>query len=370
MSLPSMSLNDKIFCVYSLFTAAALVSSDQPLLDAWPTIQKELCTRRGGCATTLEYTIGTVYMQVIAGISCILAGLVATKGEAGYQIHCIIMASLFSKHYFVDGLMPPPPVMIMTAIMFLASFTEYAKRVYLFFLGAQVVTFFFQPEMVLRDTFADVDGVGLAVGLAAIEVICVLAAEGWLIAALPSKLGLTCAMWLQQALLLKHVILDKQGPPMPIIVFQTVVLLATTYDYGWANLAPEQERAMRVPMKLHGFVLATGFGPLFLAEALGFSPPVIGLANVDSAYAPSNFLNLMMMMVSVGWGALAYMELTCKMEGKLFWAYHLPLSVAVAFWAASSTATPFGKLFMAAPHFFTAWSTLIVGGVIGGKKHA
>ena len=80
------------------------------------------------------------------------------------------------KHITVDGLIPPPPVMVLTALTMVAQFAapgEWGKRVYVGYMLLNVVVFTSDPMQVLKDTWPTIGDNAMAtfVGTRWLEVI-------------------------------------------------------------------------------------------------------------------------------------------------------------------------------------------------------
>merc|ERR1719421_901865 len=60
-----------------------------------------------------------------------------------------------SKHILVDGLIPPPPVMVMTALVTFAIVASptWGKRAFIAYAFLNAFTFVTNPLMVLQDTY-------------------------------------------------------------------------------------------------------------------------------------------------------------------------------------------------------------------------
>ena len=116
------------------------------------------------------------------------------------------------------------------------------------------------------------------------------------------------------------------------------------------------------PQKAHGLIVLTGFLPYFIAEALGYSVPMVGLAACDSTYEFTPAMGLILGMAGVMSGTVAYMEFTGKMDLKTFTYYHYPLSLLIAKWQMSDFSSMIGKMWFAAPHMFTLWGSMSLFG--------
>lgn len=99
----------------------------------WPHIKTEICPRRGPCEETIEFTVGKVYCQVIFGVGMLYAALLYLPGKNGRLAAMGCMILTMSKHIIIDGLIPPPPVMVMTAGVVVANLAapgEWGKRAF------------------------------------------------------------------------------------------------------------------------------------------------------------------------------------------------------------------------------------------------
>ena len=151
------------------------------------------------------------------------------------------------------------------------------------------------------------------------------------------------------------------GPPPPLIVVNLVIVALSWYEYGYTNLKPAAERAIKDgPMKIHSILLLTGFVPMFFLESIGLSAPMVGLAAVDTSYVYNGFTAMLLMMITIFLAMTAVNEYTGAMAGKMFCVYHYFLSVAVVYWDFQPTTTPMGKMMFAPPLMFTAWCVYIV----------
>ena len=133
------------------------VMSGDLVPELWPGIKTEACPRgRGACEPTLEFTTGRIYLQVICGVAFMYGAMLAFKGTQAMLASMLCMVLTMGKHILVDGLIPPPPVMVMvglTLAAILAGSGEWPKRAYIAFCLVNAFTFITQPLMVLQDTF-------------------------------------------------------------------------------------------------------------------------------------------------------------------------------------------------------------------------
>jgi len=336
--------------------------------DLIPGIKTEDCPRRNKCVEHVDFTSAKIYLQVIVGVAVMYACLIGIDNRKNgllAALGCFIFT--MGKHIVVDGLIPPPPVMVMTAITLAAVAVapgEWGKRVFVGFNLINAFTFITQPLMVLNDTFPSIvaGSDALRNGTWFLEVIALYSVMSAIFAATPNRaLGLAYSWTAVLPVLGKHVILDKSGPPAFMIVLNFVGVAVAWYEVGWANLKPSAEKAMQSgPMKLHAMIVGTGFVPYFLVESIGLSFPMVGLAAIDSSYAYTGATALLCGMLAIFCSMTAYTEYTGQMEGKLFALYHYFLSVVVTFWMLQPSTSDLGKLFFAAPLAFTAWCVYIV----------
>ena len=107
----------------------------QILPDSFPGIKMEDCgyRNRGPCGPSFEASVGTIYMQVAAAFMMQNAALIYFNGSKQGIIAALgCLIAVMAKHILVDGLIPPPPVMVLTALTMVAQFAapgEWGKRV-------------------------------------------------------------------------------------------------------------------------------------------------------------------------------------------------------------------------------------------------
>jgi hypothetical protein len=349
----------------TVFMVPFLIPSMIP--EVFPGMKTEECSRRGVCAETPEFTCAKIYMQVIVAAALMFVSASAVGGKKGLLGAIGTFAAVQAKHITVDGLIPPAPVMVMTAgvlaaILFAPG--EWGKRALVGYCCLNAFTFVTNPLMVVQDTWPSItEGSEAAkVSCFLLEVIALYMVMVATVVATPNrKLGMAYAWTFDLAILLKHVVIDKSGPPPPLIVLNLVIVALSWYEYGFANLKPAADKAMKEgPMKLHALVLGTAFVPMFALESVGISAPMAGLAAVDESYQYTGLMAMLLMMMTIFLAMVGWMEYTAKMEGKMFAMYHYFLSVAVVYWFFQPTTTTMGKVMFAAPLAFTAWCVYIV----------
>ena len=343
----------------------------QILPDSFPGIKMEDCgyRNRGPCGPSFEASVGTIYMQVAAAFMMQNAALIYFKGsKQGIIISLGFLMAVMAKHIVVDGLIPPPPVMVLTALTMVAQFAapgEWGKRAFVGYMLLNVVVFTSDPMQVLKDTWPTIGDNAMAtfVGTRFVEVIALHCSINALLAGLPGKqLALALAMTFPMLPMIGyHTFVHKCGPPGPMLVINLAICALTWYEYGWADLAPKAEKEMKTPMKLHGWIVATNFVPYYLAEAMGITIPMFGLSSLDPTTPEwSPMVQFTYLFVALFMAVYAYTEIKGTMEGKMFVTYHYALSCIVAMWQFYPSTTLVGRLFFALPHAFTAWSTYIV----------
>jgi hypothetical protein len=356
----------------------AIMSADM-VKETWPGIKEETCKSgpfaKGPCSPSLEFTTGCIYCQVVAGVAFFFASLIAFPGEKGMLAAMGCMVCTMAKHISIDGLMPPPPVMAMTAAVVLTlvfAGETWGKRAFVAYCALNAFTFFTNPLMVLTDTFPDItpDTEAFKIGSFLLEVIGLYMLMAAAYTAIPSKtLGLAIATQIGATVLVKHVLQYKLGPPTPMIVLYAAATIAAWYENGWTNFKPAAETAIKKgPMKMHATLLITGFIPYFVAESFGISFPMVGMASIDTSYAFTGMTQLLFGMLAIFTAMTAYSEWFGFMEGKMFAAYHYALSPVVFLWQSQPSTSTLGVAFFAAPHMFTLWSIYIAVTKIPAKK--
>ena len=315
---------------------------------------------KGPCTESLEFTVGKVYLQVMFGVALMYSCLLILEGKTALMASMICMVLTMTKHITVDGLIPPPPVMALVAMTILAIVVAPAKwglRAYVFFCLFNAFTFLTNPLMVLQDTFPDITDGSPAYNLGAfsMEVKALYLVMAGVYAACPAKAyGLAFSSQIGSSVLAKHVIIDKSGPPTPMIILFIVTTLLAWYEVGWANFEKKADDAIKKrPMRLHGLVVGTSVVLYFVIEAFGGSMPFVGLKSIDTSYEYTGATAMLTGMLALFLAMSAYTEYTGQMEGKLFAIYHYFLSPIVFFWQVQPTTTMLGVAFFALPHVFT-----------------
>ena len=88
--------------------------------EVFPDMKTEECPRRGTCTNTLEFDVAIIMMQVIVCAALMFVSITLMPGKNGLLGAIAIITLTQIKHIVVDGLMPPPPVMVMTVGTILA----------------------------------------------------------------------------------------------------------------------------------------------------------------------------------------------------------------------------------------------------------
>lgn len=246
-----MELSLKLFTGYNLFTAALFIFMNatvapQALAD-WDATHPSASPV---VSDALAQTLVAVYYQVIGTMSLMLALTALVPGSMGRLLSMLALVSCMAKHITVDGLLPPPPVMGMAGITLLlclfsvASDNEgYSKWSFALYNAITSATFALAPQTPLRDTFAALpaDGETLAFGLLLMEVVAYLTYTLAIVTALaPSLKGYALGMLPGLALIYKHVLIDKSGPPAPVMWFNIVTTLLLAKDAFLAAPAAEK----------------------------------------------------------------------------------------------------------------------------------
>ena len=208
-------------------------------------------------------------------MALLYACTLAIPGKNGLLAAMGCMVCTMGKHILVDGLIPPPPVMVMTAgviVALLAAPGEWGKRVFVGYCLLNAFTFTTQPLMVLTDTFPEITAGSPAydVGAFAIEVITLYMVMAAVSAATPDE-ALAVAFSTQVGLpvLAKHVLINKSGPPGPMIgrgappgpgSVSPAIGEASRALEGAAWLSPPSGRVMKAEPVI-GLVSAVWIGP-------------------------------------------------------------------------------------------------------------
>lgn len=353
-----------------------LMSADM-VTEVWPTIVRETCAKggwgsKGTCEETLEFTVGKIYLQVMFAMSLLYSCQLVFSGNTANLASMSCLVAVMAKHITVDGLIPPPPVMVLTALTILAQLFApgaWGKRAFAFNCFFNAFTFLTQPLMVLQDSFPDVvEGSKEAkLGAFCFEVISLYLVMAGLVAVVPMKAyGLALSTHVGLAVVAKHVVINKSGPPPPMIALWIVTTVVAWYEYGWKKVEAVEKAVKAKPQYLHGMIMATNFVPFFVLEALGVSPPVLGLATIDTSYAYTGLLAMLLGMLATFSGYVAYTEITGQMEGRMFAAYHYAISLVLFLWQCQATTTLVGVAFFMMPHMFTSWTVYLT---VANSKH-
>jgi len=352
------------------------VMSADMVTTVWPEVQRESCTKgswgsKDACGDSLHFTVGKIYLQVMFGMSLLYScQLIFSHNQANLaSMACLTLT--MAKHIVVDGLIPPPPVMVLTALTIGAQFAPgaWGKRAFVFNCFFNALTFLTQPLMVLQDSFPEVvEGSKEAeLGAFSFEVISLYLVMAGLVALVPIRsYGLALASHVGLAVIAKHVLVNKSGPPPPMIGLWILTTLVAWYESGWKMDSRAEKAIKAVPQYVHGLLMATNFLPLFILEAMGLSPPVLGFAALDSSYSYGGLLAMLFGMLAVFTGVVAWIEATGQMEGRMFAAYHYALSIPIFLWQCARTTSVFGACFFMMPHAFTAWTIYLV---VANSKH-
>ena len=271
-----------------------LFSADM-VAEVWPSITREVCTKGGwgskdSCEDSLEFTIAKIYLQVIFGMSLLYSCQLIFSGKNARLASMACMTLTMAKHITVDGLIPPPPVMAMTALTILAQWAPgaWGLRAFAFFCFFNAFTFVTQPLMVLQDSFPAVVAGSKeeALGAFCFEVIALYLVMSGVVALVPkADYGLALSSQMGLAVIGKLVLINNSGPPPHMIALWICTTLLAWKEYGW-TMKPDLNKAIQSgPQYVHGVIVGTNFVPYFILEALGLSVPVVGLASIDASYS-------------------------------------------------------------------------------------
>mmetsp|Transcript_2448 Transcript_2448/g.7259 ORF Transcript_2448/g.7259 Transcript_2448/m.7259 type:complete len:374 (+) Transcript_2448:34-1155(+) len=345
--------------------------SAEMLPEVWKGIATETCkTGFGGgktCTEALEFTVGKVYLQVICGSALFYAMHLLLEGKSALLASMAMLIGTMGKHILVDDLMPPPPVMAMVALtvaLILLAPAAWGRRAYIGFCVVNAATFLLDPLTVITDSFPAVEAGSPAaeIGTFEFEVVALYFLCAAVTVASPSQAyGLAYSCQMGCALLLKHILVNKSGPPAPMVALYAVTSMGAWYEVGWADFPKPLEEAMQAgPIVLHGLIVFFFFVPYFALETVGISLPYVGLAHVDESYTHGGSTLLMTGMLAIFSAMTSYDEMAGCTSAKMFAAHHYFLSLVVFFWQVQPTTTAFGAAFGSVPHLFTAWTCYLV----------
>jgi hypothetical protein len=195
------------------------------------------------------HTISLVYAQGVGGFMLMIC-LFQCPGPRGLIMGVVSLIGMMFKHKYVDDSGPPPEGFAMAFAVLVAcgyagsvSMDAHVSKV-----GTYVVTlwmFFYvfnmatDPKGMLTETYPDIAGDSLAVGLRWVEVLCGLA----LMTALtqcPGALGRAMACTVNCGLMAYHL---SQGitPPPPVMVMGSVATLLQYKDLLMPPAAPAKK---------------------------------------------------------------------------------------------------------------------------------
>jgi hypothetical protein len=183
-----------------------------PLLDGFPGVTKG----------SEAFTVGRVYLEVIGGFNLMLC-MKQCPGMQGYFMASAVWCAIMSKHFLVDGLMPPPPVIAMGAVCLLTTFwcnREGGGKLgqWLFLLAMLVIAavFLLDTQTPLTDSFPGVSGEAKRVGTIYCEVVGFHAVMLFL-SGCPAPTGNMMAFVALGAGMAKHMTQDDITPPVPVM---------------------------------------------------------------------------------------------------------------------------------------------------------
>ena len=173
-------------------------------------------------------------------------------GPRGIFMAMCTWCLMMTKHHFVDGITPPPPVIGMGllglaigAYSLQAGDNSKGSMWYLFAIsGLNAYTFFFASETPLLDSFPDaVAGTPQhRVGTIFCEVIGIHFAM-LALSCCPAPMGLVLAMGALLAGMAKHVNVDGITPPLPVMAMAGGVFAICLYDLANAGKQKKAKRA-------------------------------------------------------------------------------------------------------------------------------
>lgn len=256
------TLSEKIFCGYFGLTGPLFIAMGATLIkDMLPVDTSKPPKRVGnsydgpkGTMSDLAAESGTVYCQVIGTMAIMTCLAVYFSGSklrlflTQLPFNCIML-----KHIFVDGLMPPPPVLAMgfgvlglTAWSSLAGGPErVAKYVFLGFYALNTVVFKADPDKVLTDTWPEITNgrtpdahemCKIFVGVIALYCAMLVVLVG-----MDSPLNMAVAMTLGMGQVYNDVFVMDSGPPLPVLVMFIIVFVSSWYGVIAAPKSSKKE---------------------------------------------------------------------------------------------------------------------------------
>ena len=196
-----------------------------------------------GTLDALSIQVGTVYCEVIGALALMVAAAVYYEGSRMRTFMTQLpFVCIQAKHIFVNGLIPPVPVMALAGIVlalgvynaFFVSDTEgtdYSKYAFIGQFALNLAVFVMDPGQVVKDTWPDIDGAALGIGTLFIGVIQLYAAMFIVLFVLEAPLSHFVSMTLGMGQLYRDVVLNESGPPIPVLVLFIVVFLSSAYGF-------------------------------------------------------------------------------------------------------------------------------------------
>ena len=220
-----MDLAQKAFCGYMLLCGSIFVFAPQmPTADTFGSLEK----------SPEAFGVSCIYAQVVG---CLMFMMLFQQcpGPRGLLLAIGALGAMMAKHIFVDGLVPPPPAMLFAGVTFCAAAVsgmedmgEHKNRVGTYvFAGWQLIQmalFATQPEQMLKDSYPDISGEALTIGLVWCEVIAMESLMNALLQC-PGALGRAMAFTANVAMMAKHIIVDSLYPPPPVMLLGGVVFV-------------------------------------------------------------------------------------------------------------------------------------------------
>ena len=193
-----------------------------------------------GTISDLGLTVGTIYCQVIGTMAIMAANAVFFEGSK-YRTFMsqLPLVAVMAKHIVVDGLIPPAPVMALGAVTLGAGAavafgtdgtgTDYGKYMFIIQNALNLVVFVLDPAQVVKDTWTDISGAPLGIGVLFVGVLQLYCAMFIVLFLFDSPLSQFICMTLGMGQLYRDVFLNDSGPPMPVLVLFVGVFLASVY---------------------------------------------------------------------------------------------------------------------------------------------
>ena len=189
---------------------------------------------------TMEVTI--VYCQVVGAMSLMPVAIMYFEGSKWQWFFAELPIPLIMlRHILLDGLIPPIPPMVLTAIVMTTSTlhatgmapvtADQAKYVFVGQCVLNLLAFVADPKQVVLDTFPSASGASLEAGVLMVGVIQFSMATCIVMALMEGAKARFATMCLVLGQWYRDIIVQDSGPPLPVIVGGLGLSVATAYEF-------------------------------------------------------------------------------------------------------------------------------------------